>query len=37
VLGWIYAHLLSLINIDRLAQRLDVREQAEAAAGATKN
>jgi hypothetical protein len=37
VLGWIYAHLLSLANIDRLAQRLDVREQAEAAAGASKN
>ncbi len=33
--GWIYAHLLSLNNIDRLAQRLDQREQAEAAA--TKN
>ncbi|KRF02362.1 multidrug transporter [Frateuria sp. Soil773] len=32
VLGWIYAHLLSLANIDRMAQRLDVREQAEAAA-----
>ncbi|MHB1057743.1 MAG: SapC family protein [Rhodanobacter sp.] len=34
-LGWIYAHLLSLTNIDRLAHRLDLREQAEAAAGAT--
>jgi len=31
VLGWIYAHLMSLANIDRLAQRLDRREQAEAA------
>ncbi|HEV2539440.1 MAG TPA: SapC family protein [Frateuria sp.] len=29
VLGWIYAHLLSLPNIDRLAQRLDQRESAE--------
>lgn len=29
VLGWIYAHLLSLPNIDRLAQRLDLRESAE--------
>ncbi|HEV2620563.1 MAG TPA: SapC family protein [Frateuria sp.] len=28
VLGWIYAHLLSLPNIDRLAQRLDLRESA---------
>lgn len=31
VLGWIYAHLLSLPNIERLAQRLDLRERAEAA------
>jgi hypothetical protein len=30
VLGWIYAHLLSLPNIDRLAQRLDQRERAGA-------
>jgi hypothetical protein len=37
VLGWAYAHLLSLANIDRLAARLDVREQAEAAASATTN
>ncbi|EIL95456.1 SapC protein [Rhodanobacter spathiphylli B39] len=37
VLGWIYAHLLSLSNIDRLAHRLDVREQAEEAAGKTTN
>ena len=37
VFGWIYAHLLSLTNIDRLAQRLDAREQAEAASGATRN
>jgi hypothetical protein len=29
-MGWIYAHLISLINIDRVAQRLSVREQAEA-------
>lgn len=29
VLGWIYAHLLSLPNIDRLAQRLDQRESAQ--------
>jgi hypothetical protein len=35
VFGWIYAHLLSLSNIDRLARRLDLREQAEAAAGVT--
>jgi hypothetical protein len=32
VLGWIYAHLLSLPNIDRLAQRLDQREGTEASA-----
>ncbi len=37
VMGWVYAHLLSLINIDRLAQRLEVREQTDAAAGATRN
>jgi hypothetical protein len=37
VFGWIYAHMLSLANLDRLAQRLDVREQAEAASSATKN
>lgn len=35
--GWIYAHLMSLANIDRLAQRLQLREEAEAAAGATRN
>jgi hypothetical protein len=29
VLGWIYAHLLSLPNIDRLAQRLDQRESVK--------
>ena len=29
VFGWIYAHLLSLANIDRVAQRLDSREQVE--------
>ena len=37
VFGWIYAHLLSLANVDRLAQRLDVREQAEAAASTVTN
>jgi hypothetical protein len=37
MLGWIYAHLLSLTNIDRLARRLDQREQAEAAAGTVAN
>ncbi|RDS85359.1 SapC family protein [Dyella psychrodurans] len=35
-LGWIYAHLLSLSNIDRVGQRLAQREEAEAA-NATKN
>ncbi|TBR37086.1 MULTISPECIES: SapC family protein [Dyella] len=30
VFGWIYAHLLSLANIDRVAQRLDTRESAVA-------
>jgi hypothetical protein len=35
--GWMYAHLLSLSNIDRLTQRLDAREQAEAASSATRN
>lgn len=35
VFGWIYAHLLSLANIDRVAQRLDSREQVEGKA--TKN
>ena len=29
VLGWAYAHLLSLQNIDRFARRLDSREQGE--------
>jgi len=37
VFGWIYAHLLSLGNLERLAQRLDAREQAEAAASTSKN
>ena len=37
VLGWVYAHLLSLANIDRLARRLSVREQAEPAADASRN
>ncbi|MEI7035866.1 SapC family protein [Fulvimonas yonginensis] len=32
VLGWIYAHLLSLPNVDRLAQRLSQREMAGATA-----
>ena len=32
VLGWIYAHLMSLNNIDRLGQRLGEREQAETGA-----
>jgi hypothetical protein len=31
-LGWIYAHLLSLSNIDRLKQRADQRQAAPAAA-----
>ena len=35
-LGWIYAHLLSLMNIDRVGQRLAQREEAEGA-NATKN
>lgn len=35
VFGWIYAHLLSLANIDRVAQRLDLLEQVETKA--TKN
>jgi hypothetical protein len=35
VFGWIYAHLLSLSNIDRVAQRLDQLEQVESKA--TKN
>jgi hypothetical protein len=30
-LGWIYAHLVSLSNIDRMAARLDAREQQETA------
>ena len=34
VFGWIYAHLLSLSNIDRVSQRLSQREQAEAGAPA---
>ena len=37
VLGWIYAHLLSLANIDRLAFRLSEREQAEEAFSGTVN
>jgi hypothetical protein len=37
VFGWIYAHLMSLNNLDRLGQRLDIREQAEAAGSATRN
>lgn len=30
VYGWIYAHLLSLANIDRVSQRLSQREQGDA-------
>lgn len=37
VFGWIYAHLLSLANIDHLIRRLEAREQVEAAAGTTTN
>ena len=37
VFGWIYAHLLSLSNIDRVSQRLGQREQAEEATSALKN
>ncbi len=37
VLGWIYAHLLSLSNIERVSARLSQREQAEEAASALKN
>jgi hypothetical protein len=38
VFGWIYAHLVSLGNIDRVSQRLSEREQAElAASSALKN
>ena len=36
VFGWIYAHMLSLSNVDRLAHRLELREQAESA-NTTKN
>jgi hypothetical protein len=36
VLGWIYAHLLSLANIDRVSLRLNEREQTEVgSAGST--
>ena len=34
-LGWIYAHLLSLANIDRVSARLNEREQGETATGST--
>ncbi|WP_199097570.1 SapC family protein [Dyella sp. ASV21] len=37
VFGWIYAHLLSLANIDRVSQRLSQREQVEEASAAVKN
>jgi hypothetical protein len=37
VFGWIYAHLLSLTNLDRLGQRLDLRERTEASSSATRN
>jgi len=35
VYGWVYAHLLSLANIDRVVQRLEKREQAEPAPAST--
>ena len=35
VLGWIYAHLISMNNLDRLGQRLGEREEGEA--GASRN
>jgi len=35
VTGWIYAHLLSMNNLDRLGQRLGEREEGEA--GASRN
>ncbi|HEX7732755.1 MAG TPA: SapC family protein [Rhodanobacter sp.] len=35
VLGWIYAHLISMNNLDRLGQRLGEREDGEA--GASRN
>jgi hypothetical protein len=35
VLGWIYAHLLSLANIDRVSARLNEREQVEDTTGST--
>lgn len=37
VLGWIYAHLMSLTNVDRLAIRLEKRELAEEAGSKTTN
>ena len=37
VLGWIYAHLLSLANIDRLSLRLNEREMGEQPASPTVN
>lgn len=37
VFGWIFAHLLSLANIDRLARKLEAREAAEAATSASVN
>ena len=37
VFGWIYAHLLSLSNIDRLARRLEQRELAETPVSDTLN
>lgn len=37
VFGWIFAHLLSLANIDRLARKLEVREAAEQATGSAVN
>jgi hypothetical protein len=37
VFGWIYAHLLSLGNIDRLARRLELREKDDAPTGGKLN
>ncbi|WP_109124078.1 SapC family protein [Dyella sp. C11] len=37
VLGWVYAHLLSLANIDRVSTRLSQREQGEGAKPALTN
>ena len=37
VFGWIFAHLLSLANIDRLARKLEAREKTESATNAAVN